>query len=130
MASLYQRQESCSSEALGLLPMIGGVRPIACMACLHQREEVPPSLLPRQSTGPAADVLEHMQEEPDKPEDPLQQDAGVEMKDDFEGALEDVPEQPEDLDSPRGSQEDRLDQAMGDTGDQARLCWLLHPDRV
>ena len=50
---------------------------------------------------------------------PAQQDAGVEMQDDFEGALEDVPEQPEDPDSPQDAEEDRLDQAMGDVGEQA-----------
>ena len=45
----------------------------------------------------------------------------MEMQDDFEGAVEDVPEQPEDLDSPPEAEDERLDQAMGDVGEQVSL---------
>ena len=51
----------------------------------------------------------------------------MEMNDDFEGALEDVPAaEGDDALSQEDSAGERLDQAMGDVGDQVTRCMELH----
>ena len=85
---------------------------------LNRPQDVWASLKARQALMP---LSAGWQEEQDQQDGPSQQDAGVEMQDDFEGAMEDVPEQPEDLDSPPEAEDERLDQAMEDVGEQVRL---------
>lgn len=67
-----------------------------------------------------------LQAQPQQP--PAEQGKGVEMQDDFEGELEDLPEGGEEgeqgsdaEDQEEGEGEDRLDQTMGDVGDEGEV---------
>ena len=85
---------------------------------LHPRGFVAPV----QVTSPKTALV--TQEDQTQPEGPQEQGKGVEMRDDFDGALEDVPAPDEDAMSEEGSDTERLDQAVGDTGEQVGSCTL------
>jgi len=77
-------------------------------------------LLGAQQKGKQQEEEDHEQDEEAQPEG--EQPKGIEMDEDFEGALEDVHKDPNaasDEDEDEGDEEERLDQQMGDAGDAA-----------